>query len=107
MNATQAKVVEKLKAAILANNTYSVNNPAEVKKCEINDSEHFVSLFLEVGRPNDENTMASIHCRETRHIFIGKKGGVSLVSVVNGLSYKSFGYKRVCGFRNVVHTLPF
>lgn len=107
MNAKQAKVVEQLKTAILANNTYSVDNPAEVKKCEITENEFFVGLFIEVGRPNDENTMASIHCRETRHIFIGKRGGVSLASVANGLSYKSYEPKSIRGFWNVVHQLPF
>lgn len=107
MNKKQSKVIELLKEAILKNNTYDQNNPAEIKKCEINDGEFFVSLFITVGRPNDEGTMAEILCRESRQIFIGKRGGVSLAAVDNTATHKSFGYKQVCGFWNVVHTLPY
>lgn len=35
-----------------------------------------VSLVMEIGRKNDEGTMAAILCRSRVHIFIGRKGGL-------------------------------
>lgn len=39
-----------------------------------------VSLIAEIGSPNDEGTLAGVFCRETRHLFIGRRGGLTLVN---------------------------
>ena len=50
----------------------------EIKQWEIEEFETFVSLIVEVGLIGDENTYASIYGRDRLHVFIGKKGGVTL-----------------------------
>ena len=103
MNAKQEKVIEALKTAILENNSFG-ESKAEIKECKVEDCGDYASMFIVVGRENDENTMASVYCRETRLIFIGKRGGVSLSMVDRNLKYKGFSRNQVTGFRNVVHT---
>lgn len=58
-----------------AENLHSSNN-YEIKRWEVEETEYFISLVVEVGMKGDEGTMASILCRDTLHVFIGKKGGV-------------------------------
>ena len=63
----------------------------EIKQWEIEEYETFVSLIVEVGMIGDENTYASIYCRDRLHVFIGKKGGVTLPIYRNNKTiYKPF-----------------
>lgn len=49
----------------------------EVKRWEIEDCTYFVSLLVETGLKGDEGTYAEIFARNTAHLFIGKRGGVT------------------------------
>jgi hypothetical protein len=98
MNAKQINVIEVIKAKM-------INNRYEIKIEEVEDCGHFVSLVLEVGMVDDEGTMAEIICRNRRHFFIGKRGGVTLKSV--SMSNKFASPKSVTGLSNSVHFLPF
>lgn len=107
MNAKQERMIEVIKSKMLERASNGGLAEVEVKQLEVIDGEHFVSLCIEVGRVGDEETMASVYCRDSRQIFIGKRGGVSLSMVSAGSHLKSFGYKQVTGLWNVIHTLPY
>ena len=63
----------------------------EFKQWEIEEYDTFISLIVEVGMIGDENTYASIYCRDRLHVFIGKKGGVTLPIYRNNKTiYKPF-----------------
>ena len=47
----------------------------EVKKFEVEDYEHFISVYVVLGYENDEKTLAYV-ARDYAHLFIGKRGGV-------------------------------
>jgi hypothetical protein len=50
----------------------------EVKKHELTVTEYGnVSLFVVIGMVGDEGTMAQLLCRERRHVFIGRDGGLA------------------------------
>jgi len=50
---------------------------AEIKEFRINETEHFVYLFISIGMKGEENAMARLYCRDTIHVFIGKRGGIT------------------------------
>lgn len=54
----------------------------EIKKLTIHryDNNSYVTLYVEAGLPNDENTLASIFCRDTAHVHVGPRGGVTDIS---------------------------
>lgn len=63
----------------------------EIKQWEVEEYETFISLVVEVGMIGDENTYASIYGRDRLHVFIGKKGGVTLpIYRQNKTIYKPF-----------------
>ena len=65
----------------------------EIKQWVVEEYETFVSLVVEVGMIGDENTYASIYCRDRLHVFIGKKGGVTKpIYKENKTIYKPFKY---------------
>ena len=65
----------------------------EIKQWEVEEYETFLSLVVEVGMIGDENTYASIYCRDRLHVFIGKKGGVTIpIYKSNKTIYKPFKY---------------
>ena len=57
-------------------------NYKEIKKLEITrfDGRNYVTLYVEAGLPNDEKTLASIFCRDTAHVQVGPRGGVTDIS---------------------------
>lgn len=63
----------------------------EIKEERIRELEgtNLVTYFATSGMVNDEGTMASLICRDTVHIFIGKKGGCS--TMVTARSGKNKG----------------
>ena len=49
----------------------------EIKKFEIEECTYFVSVYIETGLIGDEHTAAAIVARDTAHIFVGKRGGLT------------------------------
>ena len=65
----------------------------EIKQWEIEEYDNFISLVVEVGMIGDENTYASIYARDRLHVFIGKKGGVTIpIYKSNKTIYKPFKF---------------
>lgn len=57
------------------------SNKFEIKTFEINvNGFGIVDLYFVTGMIDDEGTLAGILCRKYRHVFIGKRGGLSMVS---------------------------
>ena len=105
MNAKQTQMIEKIKSLMLAKESLGGLANVEIKSQDLSENEYFVSFSITVGRLDDENTMASVYCRDYRHFFIGKKGGVKLVSVDNNGKFKS--PSNVHGLANAISYLPF
>ena len=105
MNAKQANRIKTIKRLMLAKESLGGLATVEIKKEEVSENEHFVAFYLSVGRVDDENTMASIYCRDSRYFFIGKNGGVKLASVDNNGKYKSPANVR--GLDKSLSYLPF
>jgi hypothetical protein len=57
----------------------TAGNRKEIKKLEITrmDGNSYVTLYVEAGLPNDEKTLASIFCRDTAHVHVGPRGGIT------------------------------
>jgi hypothetical protein len=90
-------LAEKLAQRILERNART--GAKELKKFEVS---HFPDcpltfVIVEVGMPNDEGTMASVYCRDYRHIVIGRHGGLKLMNAKNK--------RRSQGWFNAVHAL--
>lgn len=80
------RIAESLRDALLvqhnAHKDLSKYKPHEVKKFEL---VHFEGssrtyVLIELGLVGDEGTMASVFCRDYRHISINKRGGLSLLN---------------------------
>lgn len=88
MNAKQAEVISSFQHDILEHDGHSTSHidgkPSqyEYKRFEVDECEgrNTVYLYTEVGRIGDEGTMAEALARTTRHIAIGKQGGVRLLN---------------------------
>ena len=98
MNSKQINVIETIKKEMM-------ENRYEVKTEQVSDCGFFVSYSIEVGIADDEGTLASVLCRNYRHFFIGKRGGVTLKTVSMGNHRAS--PKSVSGLFNSVRFLPF
>ena len=75
MTKSQERTLERVKNAIPKNFFHTDNY--EIKDFRVEEFEHFVSVYASIGLKDDEGTMAAIYCRETIHIFIGKRGGIT------------------------------
>ena len=76
MTKSQLDKINKIR--LQAKNLHGENSKNyEIKQWEVEEYKTFVSLVVEVGMIGDENTYASIYCRDRLHVFIGKKGGVT------------------------------
>ena len=111
MNKIQERVIENLRKDILLNDGLGVRyiDEYEYKMFEIDDTASdfgTVFLFTKVGSKIDEGTWASIICRTTRHIAIGKRGGIT---VLNPRSYRNGKMRPIKtkphGYWNAVHNL--
>ena len=47
----------------------------EIKTFDVEEFEHFVSVYIVMGYENDEKSFAFL-ARDYAHLFIGKRGGV-------------------------------
>ncbi len=87
MNEIQRRTIEYLRREIFLHDAHvGSRDPSEskyeYKRFDVKESPETGQVFLltEVGLKNDEGTMASILCRSSRHIAIGKKGGLTLLN---------------------------
>jgi hypothetical protein len=57
----------------------TAGNRKEIKTLKISryNGNSYVTLYVEAGLPNDEKTLASIFCRDTAHVQVGPRGGVT------------------------------
>lgn len=85
MNDRQAAVVKRLQKAVLHHDGLgeSFGGEYEYKRFEVSESEGLVFVNSEVGRVDDEATLAAILCRKHRHFAIGPRGGVELLNAKN------------------------
>lgn len=72
MNTKQQRTLSNVKNYVLRNGRY------EVKELSIEDNEfdNDMRIVLEVGRPNDEGTLAESICRSCYSFYIGTRGGM-------------------------------
>lgn len=49
----------------------------EIKEFRISENENFVSLFVTIGMKGEENVLSRLYCRDSIHVFIGKRGGIT------------------------------
>lgn len=76
MTRKQERTVEFLRRRIL--DFHQFEDRYEYKKFEVEEHDHgFVQVYAIVGRKGDEETMASVLCRNYHQIFIGARGGMS------------------------------
>ena len=99
MTKQQTKAIEMIRSAMLAKGAY------ELKEEHTKNLDYFVSYSIEMGIANDDGTLASVICRDYRHFFIGKRGGIKLQSVLMSNKYAS--PKNVTGLFNSINYLPF
>lgn len=97
---SQAKfesIAVKIRDDVLARN--SKISPQEIKKFSMTYDEELGHGFVvvETGMLDDEGTMASLVCRDYRHVHVTQSGAVKLMNP------KTKG--QACGWFNVVHGL--
>jgi hypothetical protein len=103
MNQAQQQMINDLRASMLDRASLSGRMESEVKSESIDEQDSGIVFFsIEVGNKGDEGSMLSVLGRNRRLFMIGKRGGVSLLTVSEGLSSRSFNYKQVTGFYNAV-----
>lgn len=75
MTKAQEKAVERIKT--MAKKDLFFGDNWEIKKFEVTELEYFVSVYVQTGIVGDEGTLASIVARDSCHLFIGKRGGIT------------------------------
>lgn len=87
MTKAQQRIVEILKERFIKEKAYSGNvDNYEYKKFEVEECKRVYSnkidiyIFASVGKKNDENTLASIYCRDNVHVRIGVRGGITVIN---------------------------
>lgn len=79
MSPAQEKMIKFAKEQIFLNDSVGFPENHEYKRFDVEFLDWGkVQLLSEVGRKNDVGTMAALLCRTRRHIFIGRKGGLTL-----------------------------
>ena len=104
MNQAQQQMINKIRAYMLKDASLGGRVEVEIKNESIDhgDTSDLVFFTLEIGNKNDEGTMLSVFGRKKRMFMIGKRGGVSLMTKVEGSDVKCYGYKQVTGFHKSV-----
>lgn len=92
----QEKMIAIAKERIFANdsNGYPGTHEYKLFKVELLDW-GVVQILTEVGRVSDEGTMAAIFCRTRRHIFVGRKGGLTLCNPARFVKDEEGNTKRI------------
>lgn len=96
MSPAQEKMIKFAKEQIFLNdsNGYPGTHEYKLFKVELLDWGS-VSILSEVGRMSDEGTMAAIYCRTRRHIFVGRKGGLTLCNPAKFVKDEEGNTKRI------------
>lgn len=77
MTKQQEIMVKKIKKYIEENDLFKNSPDYEFKEFAVEETDYgTVIVYSITGMKNDESTMAAILCRNIRHIFIGKRGGL-------------------------------
>lgn len=76
MTKSQERAIESVKRLVEKHMNDCFNN-GEIKEWKINENEYFVSLWIEIGDKDDEGTWGQIIGRDSAHLYIGKKGGIT------------------------------
>ena len=100
MNNTQKRMIERIQRELETSLSSRYNN-LELKRLETETNEWGqVYLTIEYGSKDDEGTLASAWCHETRLIVIGKRGGLTNLAKDCPVKFKHsmagviiFGYK--------------
>jgi hypothetical protein len=103
LNPRQQATLDFVIAGVLRKNNHGQEDRVEVKHLSMQHAwsgTFFVSLT--VGMKGDEGTMAQAFCRDHRHLWIGKNGGVELL---NPRGAKGQRLRKLSGLRNAVWAL--
>jgi len=77
MTKQQEAMVERIKRYIEEHDLHRNDERYEIKEFSVEETDYgTVIVYSVAGLKNDEGTMAAIFCRNIRHIFIGKRGGL-------------------------------
>jgi hypothetical protein len=77
MTKQQEIMVERIKRYIEKHDLFNNDPRYEFKEFSVEETDYgTVIVYSVTGLKNDEGTMAAIFCRNKRHIFIGKRGGL-------------------------------
>lgn len=77
MTKYQEKAVERIKRYIEEHDLHRNDERYEIKEFSVEETDYgTVIVYSVTGLKNDEGTLASVFCRNIRHIFIGKRGGL-------------------------------
>lgn len=77
MTRAQEIAIQKIKKYIEENDMYRNNPDYEFKEFEVKETDYgTVIVYSITGRKNDEGTMAATLARNTRQVFVGKRGGL-------------------------------
>jgi len=83
MTKTQSKILNDIKKLKLA-------DYREIKTIEIKENKYFLYVFLTIGCKNDAGTLASIFCRDSYTVFIGKRGKIRIKRISSNTSEKEY-----------------
>lgn len=99
----QLATLDHVVQGVLRKNDLGQPGRTEVKRLEISEAwGGSAFVVLEVGMVSDEGTMASVFCRDYRHLWIGKRGGIELL---NPRGVKKRNIRRLSGRWNAVYAL--
>lgn len=78
MTKNQELRVKQIRQYVEENDMFKGNPDYEFKEFSVEEMDNgIVDVYSVTGRKNDEGTMAEALCRNYRHIFIGKLGGMT------------------------------
>ena len=96
MSPAQEKMVEFARVHIFENDSNGYPEAHEYKRFEVKLMDWGkVEILTEVGSKTDEGTMAAILCRTRRHLFVGRKGGLTLCNPARFVKDKEGHSKRI------------
>lgn len=95
MSPAQKRMVKFARKQILKNDSHGYEQDHEYKRFDVKLLDWGkVQILTEVGSKTDEGTMAQFLCRTRRHIFIGRKGGLTLCNPARFVKDKDGNTKR-------------
>lgn len=94
LNMAQVQEMRRLVARIAEYHSYGDAANYEFKRIEVAVRHGSVYLVTEHGMKNDEGTMASVLCRDYRHVAVGERGQLRLLNAKNKKLGKVIGLFR-------------